>query len=225
MLTALQVMEMVHASENSGVEFKEVRINDNRVVEPHRNSLSDEIAAFANQSGGTVIFGVADNTCQIIGIAPSNIGVLVHYISEICHDSVDPPLVDFYVGDVLVKDESGDEKYLVYVQVEKSLWLHKSSNGYFYRHGDSKREMSTEHLLRVGQSRSQVRIISFDEQAVPNTSQDTLDKNLYMRFVIDDKQSSLRQRRLLISHNNTLPATVAGILIGTSSGVEMHESI
>ncbi len=213
MLTALQVMEMVHASENSGVEFKEVRINDNRVVEPHRNSLSDEIAAFANQSGGTVIFGVADNTCQIIGIAPSNIGVLVHYISEICHDSVDPPLVDFYVGDVLVKDESGDEKYLVYVQVEKSLWLHKSSNGYFYRHGDSKREMSTEHLLRVGQSRSQVRIISFDEQAVPNTSQDTLDKNLYMRFVIDDKQSSLRQRRLLISHNNTLPATVAGILM------------
>ncbi len=149
----------------------------------------------------------------MIGIAPSNIGTLVGYISEICHDSVDPPLVDFYVGDVLVTDESGDERYLVYVQVERSLWLHKSSNGYFYRHGDSKREMSIEHLLRVGQSRSQVRIISFDEQAVPNTSQDTLQKDLFMRFVVDDKQSSLSQRRLLVSYNNTLHATVAGILM------------
>ncbi len=213
MLTALQIMEMVHTSENSGVEFKEARINSNRVVDPHRDSLSDELAAFANQSGGTVIFGIADNTRQMIGIAPSNIGTLVGYISEICHDSVDPPLVDFYVGDVLVTDESGDERYLVYVQVERSLWLHKSSNGYFYRHGDSKREMSTEHLLRVGQSRSQVRIISFDEQAVPNTSQDTLQKDLFMRFFVDDKQSSLSQRRLLVSYNNTLHATVAGILM------------
>jgi len=213
MLTASRVMEMVRTSENSGVEFKEARINSNRVVDPHRDGLSDELAAFANQSGGTVIFGVTDNTRQITGIAPSNIGTLVRYVSEICHDSVDPPLVDFYVGDVLVTNESGDERHLVYVQVGRSLWLHKSSNGYFYRHGDSKREMSTEHLLRVGQSRSQVRIISFDEQAVPNTGLDTLQKNLYLRFVVDDKQSSLGKRRLLASHDNTTHATVAGILM------------
>ncbi|MCY4274527.1 MAG: putative DNA binding domain-containing protein [Gammaproteobacteria bacterium] len=213
MHTASQVMEMVHTSENSGVEFKEVRIVGKRVEEPHRDSLSDELAAFANQSGGTVIFGVADHTRQITGITTSNISTLVSYISEICHDSVDPPLVDFYVGDVLVKDEFGDERYLVYVQVEKSLWLHKSSNGYFYRHGNSKREMTTEHLLRVGQSRSQVRIISFDEQAVPNTNQDNLQKDLYMQFIANDNQSSLTQRRLLTTHNDSLHATVSGILM------------
>ena len=92
MHTASQVMEMVHTSENSGVEFKEVRIVGKRVEEPHRDSLSDELAAFANQSGGTVIFGVADHTRQITGITTSNISTLVSYISEICHDSVDPPL-------------------------------------------------------------------------------------------------------------------------------------
>ncbi len=213
MLTASQVMEMVHAGEDSGVEFKEARISNMKVMEPRRESLSDELAAFANQSGGTVVFGVADNTRQIIGIVPSNIDALISYISEICHDSIAPPLVDFYVGSALVTDESGDERHLVYVQIERSLWLHKSSNGYFYRHGNSKREMSTEHLLRVGQSRSQVRIISFDEQAVPNTSQDILQKDLYLRFVAHDSQSPLSQRRLLVSHNGSLHATVAGILM------------
>lgn len=213
MLTASQVMELVQTDENSGVEFKEARIDNTKVVDPRREGLSDELAAFANQYGGTIIFGVVDKTKQIIGIDPSNIGTLVSYISEICHDSIAPPIVDFYVDTVLVTDESGDERPLVYVQIERSLWLHKSSNGYFYRHGDSKREMSTEHLLRVGQSRSQVRIISFDEQAVPNTNQNTLQTDLYMRFIADDRQSSLIQRRLLVSHNGGFQATVAGILM------------
>ena len=213
MFTAAQLMEKIHTGENSGIEFKETRINNGKVVEPRRDSLSDELAAFANQSGGTIVFGVADKTQQIIGIDPSNAPVLIRFISEICRDSVDPPIVYFYVDNVRVTDESGEEKNLVYVQVERSLWLHKSNNGYFYRHGDSKREMSTEHLLRVGQSRSQVRIVPFDEQVVPNTDQNTLQKELYMRFVADDKPSSLRQRRLLVPYNDRLHATVAGILM------------
>jgi len=99
------------------------------------------------------------------------------------------------------------------VKVERSLWIHKSKNGYFYRHGNSKREMSSEHLLRVGQSRSQARVVLFDEQAVPNTNQDTLQRDMYMRFVADDQPSSLCKRRLLVSHNDNFHATVAGVLM------------
>ncbi len=213
MLTAAQILERIDTGGNSGIEFQEARINNGRVAIPHRDILSDELAAFANQSGGTVIFGVSDNSQQIVGIEPSNISALVSYISEICHDSVAPPIVDFYVDNVLVKDASGDEIHLVYVQIERSLWLHKSRNGYFYRHGNSKREMSTEHLLRVGQSRSQACIVPFDEQAVPNTGRNTLQKDLYMRFVSVDNPSSLRQRRLLVSYRDSLHATVAGVLM------------
>ena len=213
MLNATQVMERIRTGENSGIEFKEVRIGKDKIISPHRDSLSDELAAFANQAGGTIIFGIVDKTQQIVGIGPSNISTLVRYISEICRDSISPPIVYFYVDSVQVMDESGEEKHLVYVEVERSLWLHKSSNGYFYRHGNSKREMSTEHLLRVGQSRSQVRIVPFDEQSVPNTSQETLQKDLYMRFTSDDKAASLCKRRLLISHNDSIHATVSGILM------------
>ncbi len=213
MLTTAQIMEKIKAGESSEVEFEEVRTSGMKVVVPYRQGLSDELAAFANQSGGIVIFGIADNTQQIVGVSPSGIQPLVSYISEICHDSVDPPIVDFHVDIVRVMDEAGDERRLVYVQVGKSLWLHKSGRGYFHRHGNSKREMSTEHVLRVGQNRSQARIVFFDEQAVPNTGRNTLQTDLYMRFVADDKPSSLCQRRLLVLHDDGLHATVAGILM------------
>ena len=150
---------------------------------------------------------------RIVGISKSNIGPVIRYVSEICRDSVDPPIMNFYVGDALVTDEAGEEKHLVYVQIERSLWLHKSSNGYFYRHGDSKREMSPDHLLRIGQSRSQLRIVPFDEQDVPDTDLDTLQRDLYMRFVSDDAPAALRQRRLLVSRNDKLYASVAGVLM------------
>ena len=213
MLNAAQVLEKIRTWESSGVEFKEVRIGNDKVIEPDRDSLSDSLAAFANHSGGTIIFGVADKPRQIIGIDPTNIRILVSYISEICRDSIKPPLVYFYVDNIQVADEAGEDKYLVYVQIERSLWLHKSKHGYFYRHGDSKREMSSEHLLRVGQSRSQARIVFFDEQAVPNTSQNTLQRDLCLRFVPDVEPSSLCKRRLLVSDNDNFHATVAGVLM------------
>jgi len=75
--------------------------------------------------------------------------------------------------------------------------------------------MSTEHLLRVGQSRSQLRIVPFDEQSVPNTDASTLKKDLYMKFVSEDQRQLLRRRRLLNSDNNVDQATVAGILMCT----------
>ena len=213
MLNAKQILEKINAGESSGTEFKEVRTSNDQITAPRRDSLADELAAFANSSGGTIIFGVTDRERQIVGIDPSILSHLIGYISEICRDSVDPSIVDFYVDSVQVTVEEGEEKHLVYVEVERSLWLHKSKNGYFYRHGDSKREMSTEHLLRIIQSRSQAHIIRFDEQAVPNTNQDTLQRDLYMRFVGDDEPSSLCKRRLLVEYNGTFNATVAGLLM------------
>lgn len=219
MLSVTQILKMIHTGEDSGVEFKEVRMRGGKVTEPHRESLSDELAAFANHNGGTIIFGVADKTRQTIGIEPSSISTLVNYISEICRDSITPSVVSFYVGSAQVTDETGEDKYLVYVQIERSLWLHKSKNGYFCRYGNSKGEMSPEHILRVGQSRSQARIIPFDEQAVPGTGKDMLQPRLYQRFIREDISDSeegeiLIKRRLLVKDSEgELRASVAGVLM------------
>ena len=219
MLDATQILEKIRTGENSGVDFKEVRIGNEKVTDPRRDDLSDDVAAFANHYGGTIIFGVADKPHHIVGIDPSKIRILVTYISEICRDSIVPPVVYFYVDSVQVVDEAGEDKYLVYVEIERSLWLHKSKRGYLYRHGDSNRPMSSEHLLRVGQSRSQARIMPFDEQAVPGTGKDTLQIPLYQRFLrehLSDSEAEeiLIKRRLLVKDDKgDLRASVAGVLM------------
>lgn len=222
MLNATQILKKIKTGENSGVEFKEARIHKGKVSTPHRESLSDELAAFANQAGGIIVFGVQDGSPhRIIGIDLQNISILVDYISEICHDSIEPSLHSFYVNSVQVPDESGEDKYLVYVEIERSLWLHQSHNGYFYRHGASKRKMTTEQVVRKGQSRSQARIIPFDEQAVLGTSKDTLRVDLYQRFLEKSVSDEETEDRLLKRHlivrmredEGDLHASVAGILM------------
>ena len=51
---------------------------------------------------------------------------------------------------------------------------------------ESGESSGTEQLGRLLQARSQARIISFDEQFVPNTNKDTLRRELYQRFVPKD---------------------------------------
>ena len=75
--------------------------------------------------------------------------------------------------------------------------------------------MSTEHLLRVGQARSQARIILFDEQEVSGTGEDSLSRELYAKFVVQSEPSALLKRRLLVSRNGCMFATVAGVLMCT----------
>jgi predicted HTH transcriptional regulator len=104
------------------------------------------------------------------------------------------------------------------MEIGRSLWLHESKNGFFYRHADSKRKMSIEHILRLGQSRSQTRIIPFDEQLVSNTDYETLEKPLYQRFIPnkisdDETNNFLFKRHLLIKERDYYRATVAGLLM------------
>ena len=217
MLTPSEVLTLIRGGENSEVEYKEVRIRNEKVQEPKRNPLSDELAAFANQNGGTIIFGVADKTKQIVGIDPSDLPHLAKYISEICTDTVKPPIVDIHVSNVEVADELGDPKFLLYVIVNRSLWLHESAGGHFYRLADSKRKMSTDHLLRVAQTRSQARVVHFDELAVTGTDKSALDSNLLLRFVRNTDSKSLHKRRLLTPVKEEWIPTVSGVLMCCST--------
>ncbi len=75
-------------------------------------------------------------------------------------------------------------------------------------------------LIRLGQQRSQARLIRFDEQAVPGTGLDDLDQALWKRFLpaeSDDHLGTLRKLRLLVmdeaEHEH---ASVAGVLLCSS---------
>lgn len=198
-----ELIEKMHLGEDTTIEFKRDL--------PHRNSLADEIAAFANARGGVILIGIDDNG-EIVGINRQTLDRAEKTVVEICQDSIDPIVLIF------TEKLRIDDKNLLKIEVPRSLFVHKTSNGYFIRQGSSKREMPTEQLARLFQTRSQARIITFDEQFVPNTGKNTLRRDLYQRFITagsteDEIDDLLLKRRLLVKDGEQNRASVAGVLM------------
>ena len=222
MFSRAQLQEKIDAGESSAVEFKTVNIAGGRVKEPARGDLSDEIAAFANHQGGLIIFGVSDNR-EVLGVGADS-APLIRFLSEICHDSIEPPVVDYFVDSVSELGES-EPKRLVFINISRSLWPHQSAGGFFLRQGDAKRKMTVEQMARLMQARSQARIIRFDEQFVPGTDKSTLRKDLFTRFLRNVKteeqeNAQLLKRQLLVEGNGNYQASVAGLLMCSDQSQE-----
>ncbi|MDE0423732.1 transcriptional regulator [Candidatus Poribacteria bacterium] len=198
-----ELIEKIHLGEDATIEFKREL--------PRRSNLADEIAAFANARGGVILIGV-DDTGEIVGLNRQELDNAEKTVVEICQDSIDPILLIF------TEKLRIDGKNLLKIEVPRSLFVHKTSNGYFIRQGSSKREMPTEQLARLFQTRSQARIIAFDEQFVPNTDENTLKSDLYQRFITegateDEVEDLLLKRRLLVKEDGQNRASVAGVLM------------
>ena len=198
-----ELLEKIILGEDSTIEFKREM--------PHRNSLADEIAAFANTQGGMILIGIDDDR-EIVGIELQKLDSIEKTVVEICNDSIEPT-VPIFTEKLRI-----DDKNLLKIEVPRSLFVHKTANGYFTRQGSSKREMSTDQLARLLQSRSQARIIAFDEQLVPNTHKATLRESLYQRFITedaaeDDIEDLLLKRSLLFKEGREIRASVAGVLM------------
>ncbi len=198
-----ELLEKIILGEDSTMEFKREM--------PHRNSLADEIAAFANSEGGTILIGVDDNR-EIVGIELQKLDHIEKTVVEICNDSI-KPTVRIFTQKLPI-----DEKNILKIEISKGLFVHKTSNGYFIRQGSTKREMTTEQLARLIQSRSQARIIRFDEQFVPDTHRRTLRESLYQRFITEDAaedeiEDLLIKKRLLCKEGRNIHASVAGVLM------------
>ena len=199
-----ELSEKIYLGEDSTIEFKREL--------PHRESLADEIAAFANASGGVILIGVDDDS-EIVGMDRQDLDRTERTVVEICRDNIDPMV------HIVTEKLRIDDKNLLKIEVSRSPFVHKSSNGYFIRQGSSKREMTTDQLGRLLQSRSQAHRIAFDEQFVPNTHKDTLKETLYQRFITEGAtdrekiEDLLLKRRLLIKEGQAYRASVAGLLM------------
>ena len=158
-----------------------------------------------------ILIGVDDNA-EGVGVNRQELGKAEKTVVEICQDSIDPIVLIF------TEKLRIDDKNLLKIEVPRSLFVHKTANGYFICQGSSKREMPTEQLARLFQTPSQARIIAFDEQFVPNTGKETLRKDLYQRFITeeateDEIDDLLLKRRLLVNDGEQNRASVAGVLM------------
>jgi len=214
--SAEELLRKIRLGEDTSLELKSVTFRGDKVAAPKRDDLADEIAAIANATEGVLILGVDDKTHEIEGIPVERLESLERYVFEICNDSIKEPVL-FRSYRIELPDSSGNLRPLLKVEIPRSLFIHKSPGGYFIRQGSSKREMSTELLLRIGQQRSQARLIPFDEQAVPETSLSTLDPELRRRFrglSQADEVTTLRKMKLLVDDSaGRERASVAGVLM------------
>ena len=93
MIDSKGLTRRIELGEDSNLELKQVFLKGSRVIAPKRTRLADVLAGMANsRKGGVVVLGAADNTQEIVGIPMEHLNAVEEWASEICNDSVEPPL-------------------------------------------------------------------------------------------------------------------------------------
>ncbi|MBI5271427.1 MAG: putative DNA binding domain-containing protein [Burkholderiales bacterium] len=214
-----ELIDKIRLGEDSYLELKEVRFAGQRISAPHRESLADELAAFANSRGGVCVLGV-DDSREVLGIPLERLDLVEDFVRQICLDSITPPLAPVIVR-LSLPSTAGEQLPVLKIDVTGSLFVHKSPGGYLHRVGSAKREMAPDYLARLFQQRSQARIIRFDEQPVPGATLDDLADDLWQRFASPRLQDS---REVLLDKlamarpdaDGTPRPTIAGVLLASS---------
>ena len=213
-IDAPRFWEQVRLGEDSRLELKEVRFQDDRVSAPHRDELADGFAAFANARGGRVVLGVTDDR-EPQALTPAQLDLLAKRVTEICSDSIEPPL-DFSVYRVPSPSSTGGGVLLVELPAGETV--HRSPGGYFGRRGDSKRQMQPDEIRRLLQSRGQSDAAATDSQVVHNTGINSLSPELWRRYASsrtnDPVEVTLTKLKFVKDdRHGALRATVGGVLL------------
>ena len=212
-----ELLQAIKNGEDSLFELKDLRLKGNKVIDSDSRSIADEFAAMANSNSGTFIFGVDDKSRVITGIAQEYLDIVETWLRTICNDQIDPPL-NCVIRKKTIFDE--EPRNIIIVDIPKSLFVHQSPDGYFYRIGSSKRKMTTELLARLIQQRSQTRLIRFDEQSVPGSTLSDLSPKLWEKFKspltnFSDEDFLLKLKLVTKDQENNIVPTVSGILMAT----------
>ncbi len=210
-----ELLKKIRLGEDTSLELKAVRFKGDRISGPRRDELADELAAIANTHDGVVVLGVDDKTRDIIGIPLDHLDVVERFVYEICNESITPP-VHFRSFRLQLPDATGNLRSVLNVEIPRSLFVHRSPGGYFFRQGSSKREMPPDYLTRRSQQLSQTRLIRFEEQAVPQSGIEDLTPELWTNYTsrsneVDDVVL-LKRGLLSKEESGEVRASVSGIL-------------
>ena len=212
-----ELLQKIRLGEDTSLEFKTVRFRGDQVSDPKRHDLADELAALANTRDGVLVLGVDDKTKDIVGIPIDFLDVVERYVYEICNDNIQPPVL-FHSFRMRLPDSTGVLQAVLKIEIPRSIFVHKSSSGYFFRQGSSRREMPPEYLARLFQQRSQARLIRFEEQPVPQSSIEDLSQQLSANYTTRSDEPAeivLLKRGLLSKEESGIPrVSVAGVLLG-----------
>jgi predicted HTH transcriptional regulator len=215
-----ELLKQISLGEDSHIELKNLEYSENTITGPHRNSMADEMAAMANAHGGIIILGVDDKSHLVTGLPPEKMDLTETWLRNIANDLVMPPL-ECSIRKLYVQPDT-NEKAIIKIDIPRSIFVHKSPGGYFYRIGSSKREMKPEVLARLFQQRTQNRLIRFDEQILMNSAVEDLNEKLWERFktpLSPRNNPEFLEKMKIVSpdEDGALHPTVGGLLMSCES--------
>ena len=215
-----ELLEKIRLGEDSFLELKEVKFAGGKLRGPSQDGLADELAAFANSSGGVLLLGVEDTSREVLGIPIDKLDDVEQRVRQACEQSIKPPLAPI-IERMTLPDGGGVEQPVVRLAIERSLFVHQSPGGYLHRVGSSKLPIAPDQLARLFQQRSQSRLIRFDETPVPRATLGDLHEALWRRFApqpSNDAPEVLMGKLAMAARDEqgVWRPTVAGILLGSS---------
>lgn len=207
------------ASEDTFLELKRVVMKGPRVGGPKADDLADEVAAMANAQGGSVVLGVDDTTGEILGVDRRDTDAVEAFVREVTRDKIEPRIDHLTTEWLFLPGEGGDERAVLRLTVDRSLFVHRSPGGHFHRVGSEKRKMSDDYLRRLQFQRSRSGVLSFDETRVASASVADLDERLTHRFFppgLDQTPGQILEKLGMAERDeeHSLRPTVAGVLMG-----------
>ncbi len=173
----------------------------------------------ANARGGILVLGVDDKSRQILGMPVEILQVVEEWVSELCNDSIKPPL-EVITRKMELSRDDGSLGAVVCVKVPRSLFVHRSPGGYCKRIGSAKRKIASETLVRLIQDRSHSQLTGFDEFPVPGAFPRDIDSELARRFLkrnTDLSETALRKLGVVAGdEGGAARLTVGGVLLCTT---------
>lgn len=208
----------VGLGEDSKLELKEVRFSGSEPTAPHRDTIADEIAAFANASGGRLVLGVKDDRSPQ-ALTPDQLDKLSELVGEICRASITPPI---YHEARRVAHPGEPDRGVLVVDVPPGPAVHRSRRHHYYqRQGHAKRELSADDVRRLLLSRGQSDATAVDAQVVADTGINSLDQDLWRRYASSRPGESNETRLAKLKFvkkdpAGALRATVGGVLLAAA---------
>lgn len=221
--TREELLEKLRLGEDGRLELKEARFVGDKLKGPTQETLADEMAAFANSSGGVILIGV-DNQRNVCGIPLEKLDMVEDVVRQACLQSINPALSPL-IEKITLPDSDSTERPIIRIEVSPSIFVHSSPGGYFHRVGSAKQRMLPDQLARLFEQRSQSRLIRFDETPVTAAPLSVLEKSLWQRFISnrsdDSEQLQLKKLALIApDKEGELHPTVAGLLMASRKSHE-----
>lgn len=201
-MTESELLKIIACGETSRVQFKGCLSN--------KDSIADEMIAFANSKGGMILFGVEDKTGSVIGLDYASLQETGNALSTIANDLVKPQIF------ITTEAVSAGEKTVLVVYVDEGTAKpYKDKNGTIWvKQGSDKRKLTeNSEQIRLFQQNG---LLFADEMIVPNTSVEDIDEAKIRAYLekIGDSENDLPSETLYRNLNivNDGRLTLGGLL-------------